>query len=478
MMAAHRVVSVAALAVTMLVAAASAQVPDSIPPAPDAAALDPDSMLAASAIGTASLPRALLPDLSGLGGYHDTLGLRIEIGARADVTNEEYVSYDDAFVDTTFQVRKLVSTPERRYAGVLTTLLQGTRNGQATRYELRNDLSLGNLIQRGALGLAWRSEIGVDWDLFAAPYVEYRHDRTFDRDRQEVRGGMSARLRRALRPATTFVEAGSRLESVRTRGEGANYLLDRDAATLALGIEHLGLLGDEWRFDYGLTGRQFPDSATRDHLEHAGGLMVRRDFSGGHLASLDGRLVRRSTVRPTDVSRDNYWAGEASAAADARLQPGWLLRSRVDAEGVRYDVEDDTLYFNFHILRGRLGLRFDRDARWNLTVGPRVERLESPLSPSDAYFELAGTVELEILARGTWWSVTPALGRRRYDEVPGTAALLSSYDFIEVGAFADQALGGGLRARGMGSWRHELHDDETQDARSLYVSLEVVWAPR
>ena len=476
MEAVRRVSGMVVLAGCVLAASAHAQAPDSLP-ALDDRAQDPDSIIAVSALGPVPPPRVVMPPRLDLAGLGDTLGLRIAIGARADLTNEEYVSYEDAFVDTTFQQRRLVSTPERRYAGVLTTTLQGTRNGGSTRYELRNDLSLGNLIQRGALGLTWRADDGLDWSWFAAPYAEYRHDRTFDRDRQEFRGGMSARLRRTLVPATTFIEAITRLETVRTRGQGAAYLLDRDAATLGLGLDHLGLLGDGWRFDYSLTGRQFPDSAARDHLEHAGGMQLRRDFAGGHLAWLEARLVRRSTLQPTTVSRDNYWSGESTVGADARLRGGWMLRSQADLEGVRYDVEDDTLYFDFHVLRGRLGLRYDRDPRWNLTVGPRAERLQSPSSPSDAYLELAGAVELEILARGTWWSLTPVVGRRSYDLTSGPAALMSSYDFIEVGAFGDQALGGGMRLRGLGSWRHELHDDETQDARSLYLSLEVVWAP-
>ena len=481
MKAARRAVAVAALGLAACVAAADAQ------PAgpPSRSAADPDSIAAPPDSGTAAAPRdtaiaavarGAAPDL--LDAFDDTLALRFEIGARADVTNEEYVSYDDAFIDTTFQVKQLVGTPERRYAGVFTTVLHGTRNAQATRYELRNDLSLGNLVQREALGLAWRSEVGPDWSLFAAPYVEYRHDRTFDRDRQELRGGMSARARRALRLATTFAELGTRLETVRSEGEGSEFLLDRDAATALIAIDHLGLLGDEWRLDYGLTGRQFPDSASRDHLEQAGGLQIRRDFAGGHVLSLDGRLLRRSTVRPTEVSRDNYWTGEANLGADARVAFGWMVRASAEAEGVRFDVEDDTLYFNFDVLRGRVGLRFDRDPRWNLTVGPRVERLDAPLSPSDSYLELAGTIELEILARGIWWSLTPALGRRNYDSGAEVAGALSSYDFVEIAAFGDQALGGGLRLRGLGSWRQELHDDEAQDARSLYASLELVWAPR
>jgi hypothetical protein len=449
---------------------------DSIPPGDPEAT--PDSLAAPT--DTIASPLLPMPPDTALDfeAFEDTMAVRLEFGGRADVTNEQYVSYEDAFVDTTFLVRQLVSTPERRYAGVLTTVLAGTRNGRATRYELRNDLSLGNLVQREALGLTWRSDVGPDWSLFAAPFVEYRHDRTFDRDRQELRGAAALRARRAIRLGTTFAEAGARLEAVRSDGEGSDYLLDRDAATLSVAFDHLGALGDDWRLDYGFTGRQFPDSASRDHLEQEGGVLMRRDYASGHVLALDGRLLRRRTVRPAYVSRDNYWTAEAGIEGDVRVSQGWRIRARADGEGIRYDVEDDTLYFDFHIVRGRLGLRFDADPRWNLTLGPRVDRLEAPRSPTDSYVELAGALELEILARGTWWSIVPAAGRRRYDDTGSPDAVLSSYDFVELGAFGDQALAGGLRLRGFGSWRQEFHDNDAQDARSLYVSVEVVWAPR
>ena len=91
----------------------------------------------------------------------DTVSVHVETGASADYSNE--IFYEDAYVDTTFMGRRLVDTPEPRYAGVLYTLVQGTRGGRSTVYQVANELSLGDKVQREALGIDWRSELGPDW---------------------------------------------------------------------------------------------------------------------------------------------------------------------------------------------------------------------------------------------------------------------------------------------------------------------------
>ena len=51
--------------------------------------------------------------------------------------------------------------------------------------------------------------------------------------------------------------------------------------------------------------------------------------------------------------------------------------------------------------------------------------------------------------------------------------LHSSYAFIEVSAFAEQGLGPLWHLRFSGTARDEQHRDATQNARSLYFSLDI-----
>src|SRR5215470_15949858 len=69
-------------------------------------------------------PRSLALDLV------DTLAVHLETGASTDLTNELY--YEDAFVDTTFLGRRLVSTPESNTGALLHAPVVGTRSDRAT----------------------------------------------------------------------------------------------------------------------------------------------------------------------------------------------------------------------------------------------------------------------------------------------------------------------------------------------------------
>ena len=120
----------------------------------------------------------------------DSTSLRFELGAGSDYTNELF--YEDAFVDTVALGRRLVGSPQARFAGVALLALAGTRNLGSTTWSLANDLSLGDEIRRDALAGSWRGELGPDWVLFAAPRLEYRRDRSFV---AALDGGRAGRLR-------------------------------------------------------------------------------------------------------------------------------------------------------------------------------------------------------------------------------------------------------------------------------------------
>jgi len=74
--------------------------------------------------------------------------------------------------------------------------------------------------------------------------------------------------------------------------------------------------------------------------------------------------------------------------------------------------------------------------------------------------------------------VAPAAGVRAYGRGPlaenlGLGSLHSSYAFYELTLFGDQAIAGGLRLRALASGRWEPHVDATQNAGSLYFSLDL-----
>ncbi len=407
----------------------------------------------------------------------DSTAFRFETGASADFTNELY--YEDAYVDTTFLGRRLVDTPEPRYAGVLYAIVQGTRGQRRASWQIQNELSLGDKVRRDALGISWRDEFAPDWRLVLSPALEWRHDRSFERDQEEWRGSFRGRLRRSFSEETRAAELGVLADFVRSSGVGSEFLPNRNALKGSVALDHLGLLGDEWRVGYSLASRVFPDSTTRDHLEHAAEARFRRMFGGGHVITVEATGRRRQTRLIVTNSRDNYWEEGAIVEGDWRVSERWGVRTRLDGEALQYDLEEPDVYFDYQVARARLGLRYDRDARWSLTVGPRGERLTAPLSPDEAYREIAGAVEFELLGRRSMWSVAPAVGWRDYDEASDGApasGLHSSYAFYALDAFVDQPLMDHVRLRALTGLRYESHTDPSQDAASIQLSLQVRWA--
>ena len=154
---------------------------------------------------------------------------------------------------------------------------------------------------------------------------------------------------------------------------------------------------------------------------------------------------------------------------------------RLEGEALQYDVEDSNVFFDYRTTRARLRVQFDGGARWTLSAGPRGERLASPLSSGEGYREIGGAVEFELLGRRAVWSLTPAAGWREYDQAPGTALsanLHSSYAFYELDGFVDQPLLDRLRLRALTALRYESHTDPSQDAGSLYLSVQLRWTAR
>ena len=408
-------------------------------------------------------------------GRPDTLDFRFEVGGSTDVTNEQF--YEDAFVDSVSLGRRLVSTPESRVAGVVLASLTGTRAGRTAHYQLQNELSLGDKLRRDVLGMSWRSQFSPDWRVAVTPRLEYRKDRTFDRDLEEWRGSLGGRLRRAFAEQSTFAEVGVGGDFLRSSGQGSDFLLDRNTAKASVSVERIPLLGPEWRLGYSLAGRDFPDSSERRHLEHGMEGHWRRSFEAGGYVSVDADGARRVTLESAPTSRDRFSQVEGALEGELPASEAVAVRGRAGIEALQYDSEDSTLFFNYQIYRARLTPRLER-TNWSLGMGPRLEALSSAHEPGEEYREIAGIAELEYSKRGAWWNVTPAAGWRDYGDAPssdtlGVAGLHSSYAFAEIGVLADQALPGATRLRLLATTRFEWHIDPAQDARSLYFSLDL-----
>ena len=378
------------------------------------------------------------------------MGWRVEMGASSDYTNE--VFYQDAFIDTTFLGRDRIDNPEARVAGVLFTALEGTRSAGGSRYQLQNELSMGNLLQRDVLGLHWVTDVSPEWRVVGTPSVEFRRDESYGRNLTEWRAQASGRARRTFLESATALDLIASADLLRTSGTGSGFVLDRNAARLGAALDQGGFSTFGARAGYALVVRQFPDSSVRSHLEHQSELRLRKDRDQGLSWGLDGVLLRRVTLEPAPTSRDNWWQEGGVFDAEWRDAGTFSLRAAADLDAIQYDVQDSTVYFNYSTLRVLVGPRFSRPGRASVWLAPRLEWLAAPLSPGEAYREFAAQAEIEVIARGTLLSATPVVGHREYHDDPaslteGDGSLHSSYAFYEIVFFFDQALRGGWRLR-------------------------------
>lgn len=404
----------------------------------------------------------------------DSARVHIELGASSDLTNEQF--YETDYTDPNFRKRTLISNPESRMAGVWLTSVTGTRAHRSIAYQLQNQLSLGDKVRQGWLSGLWRHELDPSWRYQLIPRLEYRSDRTFDRELEEWRATLGTRLRRLIVERGWTAELGTNAEILRSSGYGSDLVLDRQLGELSLSVDRLSLTQTDLHLGYRLALRAFPDSMTRDHWEHGWEGRWKRTFLAGHSLALETGGARRQTRRIVTTSRDNFWELEGGLEGELRWSDAGSFRARVAAEAMKYDLEDDLLYFNYQIVRARLGPRLERGSM-ALTLGPRAEVLVARRSPSEQYRDIGGAFEFEYLGARTWWSVTPAAGWRDYSEPSAVDSLSiglhSSFAFYEIAVIADQALSGALRVRLFGNARYESHVDSAQDARSLYFSLDV-----
>ncbi len=436
--------------------------PRSIPGA--AAAILGAALLAGAASGEPARPA-------------DSLRLRWEVGGSSDYTNEIY--YLDSLATPTLVERQRFEIPEARYAGVALASIEGTRSGGRTHFSLSQELSIGDRLSRAALAGLWRGAVAPEWRLLLTPRMQYRRDRTLGRDFEEFQGTGSARLRRSFASGTSAAELGLLGDGLRTTGTGTGLLPDRWTAGATAMLEQGDFRGLDWRLDYTLRARGFPDSTVRDHFEHETQGRGRVGWGLANFLVFDARLVRRVTARLAPTSRDNFWeeSGSLDLVTGAAGPVGWP--ARLELEAAQFDVEDEVLYFNHRTLRAQTGVRYQPPRSWTLEVGPLAEWLSAPRATDEDYLEFGGFADFETVSSGTLWNVTPSGGRRSYRGAgaSSTADLYaggrSSYRYVQLDALGDQSLPGAWRVRVAGSARWEFHDDSSQNAGSLYFSLDV-----
>jgi hypothetical protein len=380
-------------------------------------------------------------------------------------------------VDTTFLRPQRFSTPQTRFAGVVAVALDGTRSGRETVYSVYEELSLGDRLRRSAAFGSWRKNFGADWQLFLVPGFEYRWDHTLDRDFEEYTASATSRARRAWGDGSTAGEFGVQGEWLRTVGPGAGALPSRQSAALLAAVDHAGLGAADWRADYAVRARAFPDTSDRNHFEHELELHARWAWGLGHSLTLEAGTVRRVTMHVVTSSLDNFWQERGAAELFLSLGSHAAWPSRAEVESQRYDLQDSLLAFDYVEWRAQTGWQLRPSPSWNLTIGPRAQWLDAPLNPGESFREVAGFAELEVIGLRALWSVTPGAGWRDYPVGSSTAgdavSQHSSYGFVELEVIADQPVGSSWRVRVAGTGRSEFHSDTIENAGSLYFSLDV-----
>jgi hypothetical protein len=265
------------------------------------------------------------------------------------------------------------------------------------------------------------------------------------------------------------------------RSEGATELvtLDRNAGRAWLRWAHAPLTS-RWdsELGYGADLRAFPDSTNRDHLEQHGAVTLRGTLPRAGSVTLDTQVDRRTPIYDTPSTRDHFWSGHGDGTVFVPLHERLTAELWLMADGYRYDHPDSSVYFDYTLLSAQPSLHWTLARDWGLRLGPRFEDLLAPEVPAERYRQVELVVEAERLHLGDWLSLSPSAGWRQYERSSSTLSLAepdlhSSYLFVEGEAFGDFGLPGRVRLRFSGSARYESHEDPSQDANSLYGSIDI-----
>jgi hypothetical protein len=175
------------------------------------------------------------------------------------------------------------------------------------------------------------------------------------------------------------------------------------------------------------------------------------------------------------TTRDNFWLRQAGLEAALRLSERWSASARLEWEDTGFDAADPT-YFDYSVARARWAGRYQPTPFTSVELAPHLEWLRAPLQRAEEFGEGGAEVEMAWIGARSYVSLSPAGGRREYRGAAGDAVVPvshSDYLFVELNGLLDFPFGGGVRVRGAGSVRWEEHDEDDDDSRSLYFSLDL-----
>ena len=406
----------------------------------------------------------------------DTSYARFEVGGTSDVTNERF--YEDTFDDTTFTGRHFASSPEYRSAGVAAVDAAGALP-RGARFKLRQEATAGDRLLRSYSRLELRADPRENTRLSLVPELDMRRDRSFGDDRREVRFRPEARVRLLTTEHASDWDLLVGGDWFRTSGSSELVTLDHNAGRAWLRWARSPLESPwETELGYGADARAFPDSTNRDHVEQHGALTLRRLLPRGGTAMLDAQLDRRTAIHSTPSTRDHFWSGRVDGTAFVPFHETLTAELWLSLDGYGYDRADTSVYFDYTEVTAHPTFHWTLAHDWGVRAGPRFEWLFAPDVPAERYRQVSAMLEAERLHLGNWWSISPAAGWRQYDHSASTLSLAepdlhSSYLFVEAEMFADLGLPGRARMRLSGSARYENHEDPSQNASSLYFSIDL-----
>jgi hypothetical protein len=405
----------------------------------------------------------------------DSSFVHFELGAASDVTNEQF--YEATFDDTTLTGRQLSSSPEFRAAAV--GAVEGVgRFTRGPRLWFREEATYGDKLKRSytRFDLSGTPRSGLRLSL--SPQLDLRHDRSFGDDRREFEFRPEGRARLATAGRSNLLDVLVGGDWFRSEGTTELVTLDRNAGRAWLRWTRAPL-ASRWdtELGYGADVRAFPDSTNRDHVEQHGAWTVRGTLPGAASATLDAQLDRRTPIHDTPSTRDRFWSGHADGAAFVPLHERLVAELWLSLDGYRYDQPDTSVYFDYTLVSVQPSVHWTLARDWAVRLGPRFEALAAPDVPEERYRQFALVLEGERLHLGDWLSLSPSAGWREYERSAATLSLAepdlhSSYVYVEGEAFGDFGLPGRTRLRFSGSARYESHEDPSQDANSLYFSID------